>query len=139
VSSFYNQNSDKESIFWTAQNLSSHDAPGVDLKEAFTNLASGVEDLRDVKDAEEAIRGLVLEEMSERLQENLDLRQDKEALFSVSEENPTQVGENERFFSVVEGLPMLSPEAAVEGLYVVTKPRLRLARVENGAIKPSPS
>jgi hypothetical protein len=75
-------------------------------------------------------RHYVLEEMTKRVDENLKFRKDKMALASLHGEEEHAARENARFFSSVEGLFSLNEEDAVEGLYVTTKPRLRLARVQ---------
>ena len=88
-----------------------------------------MEDLSDLKDTDGAVQGLVLEDMEERIQENLDLRRDKTLLNEAFVMDAENVDANDKFFGMVEGLNLLSPEAAVGGLYVETKPRLRLARL----------
>lgn len=122
VSAFYDQNRGKDSYFWEAQKLSRHDFSGADLKLAFLNLVSGVEDLVDVQ---EALPDLVVGEMSKRIQENHNLRQDKQALKDKSVE--TAIQSNAQFFNAVEGFFSLSADGAIDGIYVVTKPRLGLA------------
>ena len=114
-----------------AQQLSYHDTGGNNLKSAFTSLVSGLTDLKDVEDAGEATRLLVLEEMSKRLEENVALRKDKQALLAVIEQDAQRVRESDGFFNQVRGIdaPALSAENAIQGMYVVTKPRLGLARV----------
>lgn len=122
VSAFYDQNRGKDSYFWEAQKLSRHDFSGADLKLAFLNLVSGVEDLVDVQ---EALPELVVGEMSKRIQENHNLRQDKQALKDKSADAAIQ--SNAQFFNAVEGFFSLSAAGAIDGIYVVTKPRLGLA------------
>jgi flavin-dependent dehydrogenase len=122
VSAFYDRNRGRDSYFWEAQKLSRHDFSGFDLKLAFLNLVSGVEDLVD---AQEAVTDLVMNEMSERISENHDLRQDKAALASTEQ---SKVQDNANFFNAVEGFFSLSAAGAIDDLYVVTKPRLGLAR-----------
>lgn len=131
LSAFYQLYDGKESIFWTAQQLSYDDTPMTNLKSAFTSLVSGVTDLKDVKDGGDVTRRVVLQEMSKRVEENLALRKDKRTLLTIVEQNAQRAGENSTFFSKVEGLDALalSPEDAIQGLYIVTKPRLGLARV----------
>jgi flavin-dependent dehydrogenase len=122
VSAFYDQNRGKDSYFWEAQKLSRHDFSGADLKLAFLNLVSGVEDLVDVQ---EALPELVVGEMSKRIKENHDLRRDKQALKDKSAD--TAIQSNAQFFNAVEGFFSLSAAGAIDGIYVVTKPRLGLA------------
>jgi hypothetical protein len=132
VSAFYKLYDGKETIFWMAQQLSHQDADGTNLKSAFTNLVSGVADLKDVNDqGGEAARRLVLEEMAKRVEENVALRKDKQAMLAIIEEDAQRVHENDAFFNKIRGIDplILSPENAIQGLYVVTKPHLGLARV----------
>lgn len=127
LSAFYNQYDGKESIFWMAQELTGRDAPETNLKQAFTTLMSGVEDWKDLRDGAAAHRQ-VLREMSERVRENLEMRQDK-AMIARHDASEKKMAENGRFFEKVEGISILTPEDAVDGLYVVTEPRLGLARI----------
>lgn len=127
LSAFYNAYDGKDSIFWMAQQLSSHDAPSDNIKYAFTSLMSGVDDLQDIHEGDE-VHQYVMHEMVERVQENLELRQDKEALYKEKVSDET-VEENGAFFDRVEGVSVLSPADAAHGLYVVTEPRLGLKRV----------
>jgi len=138
LTTFYKLYDGKESIFWMAQQLTHHDTNGGDLQLAFTNLMSGLEDLKDVKDTGETTRRVVLEEMAKRIEENMLLRNDKDALLAVIEEDSQRVHENDAFFNKVRGMdaPALSPESAIQGLYVVKKPHLGLARVALGREHP---
>lgn len=131
LTAFYHQYDGKESIFWVARRLTHHDVPEQNVKLAFTTLMSGVEDLLDVREGAEAVtRDLVLDEMSRRIAENLKIRQDKTAMTAVYDARIKQ--DNASFFDKVEGLDAVarSPENAVGGLYLFTKPRLGLARAE---------
>lgn len=130
LTAFYHQYDGKESIFWVARRLTTHDVPENNIKLAFTTLMSGVEDLLDVREGAEAVtRDLVLQEMSQRVAENLRIRQDKAAMTAVYDSRVKQ--DNASFFGKVEGLDAIArtPENAVGGLYVTTSPRLGLARV----------
>lgn len=124
VSAFYDQNRGKDSYFWEAQKLSRHDFSGADLKLAFLNLVSGVEDLVDVQ---EALPDLVVGEMSKRIKENHNLRQDKQAL--KDKPNDAAIQNNAQFFNAVEGFFSLTAAGAIDGVYVVTKPQLGLAQI----------
>lgn len=131
LTAFYHQYDGKESIFWVARRLTTHDVPENNIKLAFTTLMSGVEDLMDMREGNEIeTRDVVLHEMSQRLAENLKIRQDKEAMTAVYD---TRIKtENAAFFGQVEGLDSIArvPEHAVGGLYVTTSPRLGLVRVQ---------
>jgi flavin-dependent dehydrogenase len=124
VSVFYQQYEGKESFFWTAQRLTRHDTADQNLKLAFIRLVSGLEDLEDAEDA----AGRVVCEMNQKVNENFELRRNKEALAAKDEKTLARAAQNADFFSEVEGLFALSRSSAVGGLYVATKPRLHLAR-----------
>lgn len=128
LSAFYNAYDGKDSIFWMAQQLTKHDAPGDNIKFAFTSLMSGVDDLQDIHEGGD-LHQYVMHEMVERVQENLEIRQDKEELHHARLDDK-KVEENGAFFDRVEGVSVLSPEDAAHGLYVVTEPQLGLKRVE---------
>lgn len=132
VSSFYNAYDGKDNIFWMARQLSSHDVPSGMLKDAFTSLVSGREDLRDLQEMGDETRVQIAELMSQRVKENLDLRHDKSALQAALEEGSETAHENHRFFSKVEGISILCPDDAVQGFYVQTQPKLRLVRISEG-------
>jgi flavin-dependent dehydrogenase len=121
VSAFYEARG-KVGYFNEAERLSHYDADPGDIKRAFLNLVSGLEDIADAEAATSHLVGV----MARRLDENLDLRQDKQVLGKIRDS--ARVKENASFFDAVEGLPALSPAMAVNGLYVSTKPRLGLAR-----------
>ena len=93
---------------------------------AFLNLVTGVRDLRD---AQSNTRHFILKEMTDRISENLNFRKDKQALASLQGEDLKAARENARFFSSVEGLFALNQEDAIDGLYVQTKPRLKLVHI----------
>lgn len=126
LSAFYNQYDGKESIFWMAQELTGRDAEETNLKQAFTTLMSGVEDWRDLRESDGTHR-MVLREMKERVRENLEFRSDK-GMIARHSDSESKLEENGRFFDKVEGISILSPDDAVDGLYVVAEPHLGLAR-----------
>jgi flavin-dependent dehydrogenase len=122
VSAFYEARG-QQGYFSEAKRLSHFDIDPNNLKQAFLNLVSGLEDIADV----EGVTGHLVGEMSRRIEENIELRYDKTTLGSARGE--TRAKENAAFFDKVEGLAALSPEMAIDGLYVSTTPRLGLARV----------
>lgn len=126
LSAFYDVGRTKESYFWEAQRLTQEDVSASELKRAFLKLVTGVKDMADASNVE--TRHYVLEEMSRRVDENLKYRKDKLALATLEGEEEQAARENARFFTSVEGLFSLNEEDAVDGLYVTTKPYLRLAR-----------
>jgi hypothetical protein len=68
--------------------------------------------------------------MTKRIDENLKFRRDKMALANAKGDEKQAVDDNARFFSSVEGLFALNSADAVNGLYVMTLPRLGLTRVQ---------
>jgi Tryptophan halogenase len=126
LSAFYDINRGKDSYFWEAQRLTPADVDSSNLKSAFLKLVTG---LKDLSDAQTDTHHFVLQTMSQRISENLSFRKDKQALESLEGENLAAARENANFFSSVEGMFALNQEEAVDGLYVSTEPRLRLARV----------
>jgi len=122
VSAFYDQGRGKDSYFTEAQRLSHYDVEGQSLRQAFLNLVSGIEDLSDAEAMTEHLMG----EMSRKVAENLELRQDKAALACGAADVKNRLEKNAEFFDVVEGLGAL--HTAVDGLYVKVEPRLGLHR-----------
>jgi hypothetical protein len=122
VAAFY-ETRGKLGYFHKAEQLSRYDADPGDIKRAFLNLVSGLEDFAEVEHTTSHLMG----EMSRRISENLELRKDKLAM--ARGERRQQVEENARFFDGIEGLASLSPANAIDSLYVGTWPRLGLRRV----------
>ncbi|HVT17887.1 MAG TPA: NAD(P)/FAD-dependent oxidoreductase [Thermoanaerobaculia bacterium] len=134
VSAFYDQRRGKDAYFAEAQRLSRYDLEGRGLRQAFLNLVSGLEDLS----AAEAVAEHLMGEMSRQLAENLTIRQDKEGLARAGAELKDRLEKSAQFFDRVEGLGSISPETAVDGLYVVVQPRLGLAGTPAGPLPASP-
>jgi flavin-dependent dehydrogenase len=126
LSAFYDINRGRDAYFWEAQRLTPADVDANNLKAAFLNLVTG---MKDLSDAQTDTHHFVLDLMTKRIDENLNLRKDKHALESLEGEQLAQKQENANFFSSVEGFFALNQEEAVDGLYVSTEPKLHLARV----------
>jgi flavin-dependent dehydrogenase len=126
LSAFYDVGRGRDSYFWEAQRLTNEDVSGQDLIQAFLKLVTG---LKDLSDAQADTHNFVFAEMSKRIDENLKLRKDKEALNSLDEGGQQVVTSNANFFSSVEGLFSLNEANAIDGLYVSSMPVLHLARV----------
>jgi hypothetical protein len=120
VACFYDAEG-KDTYYTKAEELSHFQSGPDTLKRAFLNLVSGLEDIADA----EQITSHVLGAMTKRIAENFDLRKDKTALAERVRQESAR--ENVRFFDAIEGLPALSADKAMDGLYVQTKP-LGLAR-----------
>ncbi len=113
VAAFY-ENRGKLGYFSKAEELTLFQTDPHDIKRAFLNLVSGVEDFADIENT----TGRLMGEMSRRIRENLELRKMKQA---TSGDQP-KAENNARFFDGIEGLTALSPADAIDGLYVVTSP-----------------
>jgi len=124
VSAFY-QNSNKESYFWQAQQLTKGQKRDKDkLHQMFLNLVSGMEDMSDAEEQSEEM----FKELSERLRENWSLRH-KQTSNDLDQAEQEKLLASNQFVSSLNGLFSLSKESAVEGFYVVTTPQLGLAKV----------
>jgi len=130
LSAFYDVGRNKETYFWEAQRLTQEDISPQDLNRAFLTLVTGVKDLSESQS--EDPRHLILQEMTRRVDENLNLRKDKLALSNLEGQEQVAAAANARFFTSVEGLFALNEEEAVDGLYVTTSPALGLARAGAG-------
>jgi hypothetical protein len=128
LSAFYDVGRGRDSYFWEAQRLTDEDVSGQDLKLAFLRLVTG---LRDLSDAQSDTHNFILNEMGKRIDENLNFRKDKEVLASLDGESKETARANANFFSSVEGLFALNEQDAVDGLYIVTQPQLKLGRVRS--------
>jgi flavin-dependent dehydrogenase len=118
VSAFY-ETRGKLGYFNKAEELSRFDADANDVKRAFLNLVSGLEDIADTRKTTTHLIG----EVSRRIEKNMELRKDKTA------GQASAAQESADFFDSIEGLGLLSPANAIDGLYVSTAPELGLARV----------
>lgn len=127
VAAFY-ETRGKAGYYDKAEQLSHFDADPVNVRRAFLNLVSGLEDLADAEQTSAHLMG----EMQRRIRENLELRNDKAALRD-SGEMQARAERNAQFFDGIEGLQTLSPAHAIHGLYVATRPVLGLHRVAPAA------
>ena len=123
VAAFY-ETRGKESYFSKAQNLSHFDVDQHDMRGAFLNLVSGIEDFADAESATSHLMG----NMQRKIRQNLALRKNKDLLQTNAIQEQAQ--DNARFFDGIEGLTSLAPENAIGGLYVVTRPHLGLAQLD---------
>jgi flavin-dependent dehydrogenase len=122
VQTFYEAHG-KLGYYSKADELSHYTVKTGDIRRAFLNLVSGLEDIADAEQATSHLMG----EMARRVDENLALRKDKGALTAAAASKEAE--DNARFFDAIEGLPCLSADMALDGLYVATQPRLGLKRV----------
>jgi hypothetical protein len=129
VSAFY-QSIGKAGYFKTAEEMSEFDADPANLKRAFLNLVSGLEDFALAEQTTAHLMG----EMTRRVRENLELRNNKSLLKVRREQESAR--KSDQFINAIEGLTCLSPEQAIGGLYVRARPNLGLARVTHSAAFP---
>ena len=122
VAAFY-ETRGKEGYFDTAGKLSNFEVDPRNMRRAFLNLVSGLEDLAEAEQTSAHLMG----EMKRRIRENLDLRKDKSQLQQAGVKAKAEA--NAQFFDGIEGLASLSPRNGFNGLYVRTEPHVRLARV----------
>lgn len=126
LSAFYDRNRGQTEYFREAQRLTQEDVDTTSLQQAFLKLITG---LKDLSDAQSDTHHFVLQTMSKRIGENLDMRKDKDALDKLADERLKEARENANFFSSVEGMFALNQEEAIDGLYLATEPTLHLGRV----------
>ncbi len=113
VSALYQQYNGEPTYFWHAQQLTHQDyQDSTALNEAFLYVVSGMEDL---KDAEHVQQSHSLENMADEL----------------PQEQRTMIAQ--QAYHKVFWHSSISPETAIEGMYVVTKPHLGLAALQNAS------
>lgn len=129
VSAFYDQNRGKRGYFWEAQRLTRGDLQGFDLQQAFLHLVTGAQDLSDAGGGVDL--DMVRSAVAHRIEENMSLRRDKDALVAMLADGEEQrrIAANRTFMDQVEGLFALSPTDSVDNIYMVTDPRLGLAEL----------
>jgi flavin-dependent dehydrogenase len=129
VSAFYDQNRGKRGYFWEAQRLTRGDLQGFDIQQAFLHLVTGAQDLSDAGGGVDL--DMVRSAVAHRIEENMSLRRDKDALVAMlaDEEHQPRIDANRTFMDQVEGLFALSPTDSVDNIYMVTQPRLGLAEL----------
>lgn len=126
VSGLYQQYNGKASYFWEAQQLSHHDyANSPDLSEAFLHVVTGMEDLLDAEE--------VTSETPEPDENEKGLDKHAGALTS-SQQTDEAVRARSQLYNKVFMRFSLSPETAIDGLYIKTAPQLGLERVKQYAV-----
>lgn len=119
VSTFYDQNSGKETYFWQAQRLSTGDLNAADARLAFTHVVAGLEDLKEARHTE------LLAEVSTKMRENL-----SHNVLDGDGASPSLSAD------VLRQEDLLCLPSAL-GYQVVTEPRLGVARISSdSAVEP---
>jgi hypothetical protein len=77
---------------------------------------------------------MVRSAVADRIEENMSLRRDKEALMAMLADGPDEaehrrIDANRTFMDQVEGLFALSPTDSVDNIHMVTHPHLGLAEL----------
>ncbi len=125
VSSFYQTHDGRDVYFRQAQRLTSHDYHGDELVKAFLHIISGVEDLADIEDERpEAL----LEVLTRLYEEHYEFSRQKGQWGALPLEEINKGMIRNRVVGAVQEDFSLTPETAVNGLYVATEPQLRLKR-----------
>jgi len=126
VSTFYEHYQGKDGYFWEAQKLTRNDYSERKMNAAFIHIVSGIEDLRD---AGEHAGALIHARVSEAHAEGTRLLQNKALLGTLAPADRARALEKAGLAGALLARFSLTPETAVRGLYVVTSPRLGVARV----------
>lgn len=125
VAGLYQQYRGNSSYFWDAQQLSRNDYSEADLNYAFMNIIGGLEDL---KDAERGSGQHILHQTTSLYQDCIALMQKRQEWAKLTAKEREEALRKVRQFNAMQERPSLTPETAVEGLYVERYPRLRLAK-----------
>jgi flavin-dependent dehydrogenase len=126
VSAFCQTHREPDSYFRKAQQLTRRDYSDTELIQAFLHIISGVEDLNDVEDAHPQ---RVLETLTQLYEEHYSFIRQKEHWQSMPLEEIHRGMTRTRFVNAVQEDFSLTPETAVNGLYVITEPKLGLSKV----------
>jgi flavin-dependent dehydrogenase len=128
VSSFYQTQRERDSFFREAQQLTSHDYHDSELVQAFLHIISGVEDLKDVEDMNP--QGL-LEVLVRLYDEHYSFIRQKDKWASMPLDEINRGMDRMHAVGAIQEEFSLTPETAVNGLYVVTEPKLSLRRTSS--------
>ncbi|WP_029057908.1 NAD(P)/FAD-dependent oxidoreductase [Stappia stellulata] len=118
VSSFYDLGRGQDGYFWEAQRLTSKDYADGDMKKAFVSIVSGGADFEEVRDGQYG--EVVAKKVAEKLRQGVDMRRGAGAFGDETRE------QNMQFMDALNGLSFLQKNAAIDGLYVATAPRVVL-------------
>jgi len=127
VSGLYQQYNGKASYFWEAQQLSHHEY-GAALNDAFLHVVSGMEDLLDTRE----VSSDATQEETQDDGHVLTSKQ-REALTSAEGHDEAALARSQLYNKVFMRFS-LSPETAIDGLYVTTRPRLGLAYAQHDVV-----
>lgn len=132
VSALYQQYSGKTSYFWEAQQLSHHEYSDADLHRAFTSIISGLEDW---KDAQQPLSHVLLEETVRAHVEGRAHMRYRQTWDTMTEEEREKFRRRLRYLAGLYERPSLSPETAIDGLYIQIQPHLGLMGTPTASIQ----
>jgi flavin-dependent dehydrogenase len=119
VAAFYQTHRGKDSYFRQAQQLTSHDYAEEDLVQAFRYIISGVEDLSDIKHVNPQV---LLETLTKLYEEHYSFVRKRDQWRSMPLEEINRGLSRIKVVNAVQEEFSLTPETAVNGLYVSTEP-----------------
>jgi flavin-dependent dehydrogenase len=141
VASFYQLYDGKDAYFWKAQQLANADLRGAVDNAAFISIVAGHEDVRDAADPSRALTA----RMGGLVRDVFTLLSDPDRVEKVAAMSPQELSavleQGGEVFTYTTGGFSVSPEDAVEDLYVAPGPALGLLRsatVEATAVTASP-
>ncbi|MBR1158099.1 NAD(P)/FAD-dependent oxidoreductase [Bradyrhizobium elkanii] len=130
VGAFYQTHRGRDSHFSQAQTLTADDYDKEELGRAFLHIISGVEDLKDAEDVHpHKLMGVLLQ----IYQEHYSFIQQKNNWVSMSADEINRGMTTSRFIGAVQEDFSLTPETAVNGLYVEAGEKLALRRTSGAA------
>jgi flavin-dependent dehydrogenase len=125
VSSFYQTHEGRDAYFREAQRLTRKDYSGAEMVSAFRNIISGVEDLADIEVGDGT---KLLERLTKLYGEHYEFIRHREQWGTKTLEEINRSLDRMRVINAVQEEFSLTEETAVNGLYIVSEPRLRLQR-----------
>jgi len=125
VAAFYQTHREKDTHFRHAQRLTSRDYRGSELIQAFLHIVSGIEDLADVEDVQPQ---QLLDMLLLLYEEHYAFARLKGKWETLTLDEVNKGIARTRLVNAIQEDFSLTPETAVNGLYVATDPRLGLRR-----------
>lgn len=126
VSAFYQTHAGKDGYFRRAQELTCTDYSESELRQAFVNIVSGTEDLKDIGDLQP---GALVDKLTGMYRDHYAFMRRKDQWETMPPREINEALARQRIVGAIQEEFSLTPETAVNGLFVSTEPELRLARV----------
>jgi flavin-dependent dehydrogenase len=126
VSAFYQTHTGKDGYFRRAQELTSADYSESELRQAFVNIVSGTEDLKDIENFQS---GAFVNKLTQMYGDHYAFVRRKDQWNEMPSKEIEEGLARQRVVGAMQEEFSLTPETAVNGLFVSTEPQLRLARV----------